>query len=159
MLINGQKVNVPFSMEFKIPRPDEDIIFTAKAVSVEEEYRAKCKQPEPPVTVDIKTKAKTFEYDDRGFKEAYRDWSYKSVDLQVLRSLEGIIWESVDMEDSNTWKNWRKECADAGFSQQEIGTIIRKVTEAQEPSPELIKEIRESFLAGKGQTGPAQSDD
>lgn len=146
MLINGKQINIPFRRTIVIPRVEEDIVFTAIAVSCEDDFNRLCKEPQAP-KIYKNNKFDSIDYEDPKYLKDLREHSTKRLDYIIIRSLENIQWETVDLEDSDTWKNWRKECSNSGLSDFEIGRLLSEVMDTHNPSEDLIKKMRENFLS------------
>lgn len=147
MLIDGQKVNIPFKRTIKFPRVEGDIIFTAVAVPCSDEFDGFCPSPEPPSIKDVKGNLVRIDFDDATYKKQVRAWHISRFDHQVIKSLENVQWETVDLKDPKTWGNWRKECVELGLSDTEVISLLNQVIETHQPSNELIEQMRSDFLA------------
>lgn len=161
MLINGERINAPFRREIVFPRVEKDIVFTAKAVSTTKDFERLCPAPEPKIERDSKGEFIRVVIDDPVYKKKLDERHTRKLDYQVIKCLEGVEWETVDIEDPNTWENWKNEAIEIGLSDVEIMTLIGKVLETLQPSEELIEESRQSFLASRGPSkdigSPSQS--
>lgn len=151
MKINGERVNAPFRREIVFPRVEGDIVFTAVSVSCTEKFEQLCPPIKPKVDRDPSGKVLKVHNDSPEFKEKEDDRINKKFDLQVIMSLENATWETVDLDDPESWKNWRAEALEAGLSELEIMTLIRQVIETLQPTPEVIEEAKKRFLATAAQ--------
>lgn len=160
MLIDGKKrVNIPFRRTIVFPRIDEDITFTAVAVPCSEEFERKCPSPEPPKIKNAKGELINIDYQDSKFLKETREHNILRFDHQVIKSLENVQWETVDLEDPTTWKNWRKECLDVGMTDTELLMLLNAVIETHQPSNELIETMKKDFLAQQARKEEAADQD
>lgn len=151
MLINGERVNVPYRQNITFPRVEGDLVFTAEAVSVAEHFDRLCPPIEPKITRDKDNNIVKVHVDDDGYIRAIQDRNDKKFDLQVIKSLTNVVWETIDLEDPSSWKNWKKEALSTGLSDLEVIDLVNKVFDTMRPTAALIKEQRESFLATQDQ--------
>lgn len=151
MLINGERINVPFRREIVFPRVQGDIVFTATAVSIEEEFEKLCPPIEPAIERDAKDNIVRVKVDDPKYIAKIKERQDRKFDLQVISALENVEWETVDRKDPDSWKNWRKEAIGAGLSDIEVIDLVNRVFETLRPSAELVEEQKKSFLAQQGQ--------
>ena len=147
MLINGERINVPFRREIVFPRVEGDIVFTAVAVSTIDEFESLCPEVEPKVEKDLKGNVVRVLVDDPQYMTALRERMNRKFDYQVVRSLENVQWETVDLKDPSSWKNWRTEAVAIGLSDVEVTTLANRVYDTLQPTRELIDEQKKSFLA------------
>lgn len=147
MLINGERINVPFRQEIRFPRVEGDIVFKAEAISVSEHFEKYCPAVEPKIERDLNNQIVKVHFDDPKYVAAVQERNDKKFDLQVIKSITNVVWETVDLEDSSSWKNWKKEALQSGLSDLEIIDLINRVFDTLRPSASLVKEQRESFLA------------
>jgi len=135
-----------------LPRPEaEDIIIRAESVSVNEEFDALVPMPVPP---SVRTKdGKKDDLEDGSYLEAVDRRDSLRWDYMILRSLRPseIEWERVNLDQPNTWKEWKKELIDAGLSDIEISRIQGAVMSACSLDEDKLKEARDSFLLGRDQ--------
>jgi hypothetical protein len=149
MLINGEKINAPFRREIVIPRVEGDIVFNATAVSVEQKFLELCPVIEPKTQKDAKGNIVKYLYDDPDYVKRSQERLMRKLDLQVIMSLENVKWETVVLEDPETWKNWKTEAVESGLSDWEVNSLQNQVVETLQPSRELIDEMKKRFLASQ----------
>lgn len=151
MLINGERINVPFRREIRFPRVEGDIVFTAEAVSVSEHFDKHCPAIDPKIERDKDNNIVKVKVDDPKYIAAVQERNDRKFDLQVIKSLTNVVWDTVDLEDPSSWKNWKKEALACGLSDLEVIDLVNRVFETMRPSAALIKEQKESFLAKQDQ--------
>jgi hypothetical protein len=153
MIINGRKPSGPNAIEIVIPRGDGDHFrFKAQAVLDFEPFLKLCPPPTPP-KMQRKGTGWFENVEDPKYKAALllhseleMDWLY----LQSLTATEGLQWETVKADDYTTWKNWRQEMQDAGFSRTEVGRIVKAIWRANCLDESYIEEARKSFSQPAG---------
>ena len=133
-----------------IPRPGEDIIFIAEAVQDWSQFSELMPEPTPPTV--IKPGGVRFEdVQNPNYLKAMEEYVAARTDYLVLVSLQAspdVIWETVDISKPNTWKNYRKELADADITEIEVGKIVMGVMRANSLDESMIDEARANFLHG-----------
>lgn len=147
MLIDGAKINIPFEKDIIIPRPEKDIVLHVAAVPYEKEFDKICPRPEPPVTRDLQGAVVKRDYDDKKYRKNLEEWSERRFNFLVLKSIKNVDWESVLMDDPNTWHNWKEECLSQGFTDPEVFRITQEVIGIHNPTKEMMDQMREDFLA------------
>jgi hypothetical protein len=69
--------------------------------------------------------------------------------LTSISATPDLEWETVKLNDPNTWENWRKELRDSGFSIPECNYLWSSFSEANSLDNSKIEEARERFLASQ----------
>lgn len=157
MKIGGVEVKGPSEEVLVLPRPlGEDIVIRCKAVLDMSQFEALCPEPKPR-SVLVKGGFKPRDNDPGYLAEVTRH-SEKRFAYISLKSLEPseIEWETVNMEDPNTWLNWETELRSAGLCSVEIHRIIICIMQANSLDEAKLEEARKSFLLGTAK-GPEKS--
>ena len=150
MKMQGKKLDARGIEYIVIPRPGEDIIFTAQSVLDMDEFENVVARPTPPIRT-YKGGVQQAVLDDETYQQSLNDWASKHTDWLCLKSLEAtewLEWDTVDINNPETFKNWHEEMKEAGFSSAERLRVIQGVMTANGLNQERIDEARESFLAG-----------
>lgn len=71
--------------------------------------------------------------------------------LQSLSATDGLIFETVNMQDPETWMKLEDELKDSGFSPTEVAMIFNGVTAANGMDEDKYKEARERFFIAEKQ--------
>lgn len=145
----GEKVEGPKDEIIVIPRGDNMVVFTAKAVLSYDVFDELCKEPKAPMVMDRKAGTTTFDTSDIRYKQQLDEHYQKRSDYMIITSLEdteGLEWELVDKNDPDTWKKYTKEFQDSGFTQAEINMIMTGVMTANSMDEEKMKEARARFF-------------
>jgi len=69
--------------------------------------------------------------------------------LQKVKDTQPIEWETIDLNNPETWGNIEKELRDAKFNPSEIARIINGALEANSLSEHMIDAAVQDFLALK----------
>jgi len=157
--IGGKKVEAPKPLMFAIPRPGgEDIIFQCSAVLDYSEFEKRCPEPKPP-TVKQPGKPDTVDRDNPKYLARLDEFGTKKMDWMVLQSLAGtpgLEWETVDLDNPDTWSGYKDELAES-FTDMEIGMLVSKVMEANIPDEKRQKEALDRFVAMQAAGSPSTS--
>lgn len=130
-------------------RIDNDVVFIAQAVLDFTAFDLLCPPPLPPNILKpggVESK----NLDDPDYKKAINEWGVKKRDWLILKSLEltpDIEWETVKMDDPETYVNYKQELVDAGFNTQEITMIVGLALKVNSVDEDKMEEARQRFLA------------
>jgi hypothetical protein len=137
-----------------IPRQEGNVVFRAKAVTDISEYTKSYPKPEPLIK-QIPGKAPAPDTNDPKYKQLLTEWSRNLGNWIELKSLEAtgpeLTWDTVDMGNPETWKNWTEELKEAGFLVSEINKVVDLINKANGFDDSVYEEATESFLAGQSQ--------
>lgn len=150
MLYKGKRISEPNKEYVVIPRPDEDIVFTAQAVLDTDDFDQLFPRPTPP-TVTHRDGTRAQNPEDSRYKAKLDEWGIKRTHYLVIKSLqatEELEWETIDFSDPDTWGNYETELKESGFTQIEIQRIIMCAFNANSLNESKIEEARRHFLAG-----------
>lgn len=148
--IGGQVVDKPSEQILVLPRVNgDDIIITARAVLSMEDFDRFVPQPQAK-RAWVKGKGNVLMTDDPAFLKEMETYGEKRFAFMALKSLEPseIEWETVKMEDPNTWTGWTKELNEAGLSEVEVQRIVVCVMQANSLDENKLSEARAAFLRG-----------
>lgn len=147
MKVKGKSVAPPATIERKLRRDGETIVFKCAPVLDYKEFETICPQPKPPV-ISRPGKPMITDTKDPEYLRAVDNWSARKSDWMVLKSIsatEGLEWDTVDMEDPSTWENYRKEL-ETCFTPFEADWIIGGCFAANFPSTKRQQEALENFM-------------
>lgn len=151
MKIHGKKIDRPEIGVVAIPRRDGDLIFMAQPVTEFEDFLKLCPMPLPP-TITRKGGAQAHDVEDKDYKAAMDVWATQRTDWMIIKSLqatETLEWETVNLSDCSTWKNYQKEFEGSGLTSIEINSIVQIVIDACGLNQKKIDEATKRFLAGQ----------
>ncbi|TXH41121.1 MAG: hypothetical protein E6Q97_38170 [Desulfurellales bacterium] len=149
MKIGGVVVSGPNVEILVLPRPTNNIVIKAQTVADFKEFERMVPYPTAP---GVRTKD--------GFKKdtkapAYRDEVSRYESLRfawmVITSLapSEIEWETVNLDQPQTWLKWEEEFKKAGLSEVEINKITLTVMQANSLDESKLQAAREAFLLGQ----------
>jgi hypothetical protein len=136
-----------------IPRPEQDIPFEAKPIEDFDEFNALVKPPAPPAKLG-KSGQKELDLDNVGYRQQLEAYNQMELDYMVVKSLEpsAIEWTKVNIETPKTWRLWKEEFSEAGFTLAEINAIFKLVMDANTLDEAKMKAAREAFIRGQVKT-------
>lgn len=149
--IGGRTVEGPKQGLLVLPRDDGDIVFRFIGITDDSEFEKICPAPKPPRIKDIK-KGQTYDnVEDPNFKKKREEWANIKMAWYFLKSSapSNIEWPSVNMEDSSTYQNYKKDLVEAGFTVGEVNTIYGKFIEVNMVTDDMLTEARNRFLASQ----------
>ena len=153
----GKKIAPIEATVVVIPRQSGDIIFRAQPVLNYDEFEALC--PEPLPSESIKPGgARIKNVKSPKYLDAMEKWARSRINWMMIKSLEateGLEWENVILEDSDTWGNLDDELQESGFSIVERSAVLSAVMDACGLSQGKIDKATKSFLAIQAE-GPVE---
>jgi hypothetical protein len=148
---NGEKLNAPKPIEVPILRSGEEpLIFKCGTVLDYEEFFKVNPRPTPP-TVRKPGKKPVPDFTDEAYDKASTEWAESKTMWMFLKSLaatEWLEWDTVDMNDPSTWKNYEKEMNEAGMTEIDIARVQGGILEANGLNQLKIDEAFDALLAG-----------
>jgi len=136
-----------------------NLAFKAEAVPDFKEFNRLCPMPKPPEILKAGG-VRISNVKDKRFLTALDTWASQKTAYTVLRSLQAtddLEWETVKMDDPQTWAGWRKELEDSDFVDSEIAKIIETVGIANCMDDGMLDAAREDFLAGEARQAELDS--
>lgn len=149
MKVNGQAVS-PRVVTFHVPTNTGAVEFRFRALTSDDKFEDVVKRPKPPVRTMPGNKQMT-DNTDINYLAALADWSGKMLEWQILQSMsatQGLEFDTVKMNDPESWKNWRKEMGD-NLGSRIVDHCLNAYVDANLLSEETLEEARKSFLAGQ----------
>lgn len=151
MKVNGIVLDTMRLVEVYLPiAGGKAVEFKFRPLRADENFENVLTKPEAPVKVG-KGGVKHANIEDKFFKQAVADWVTKKLDWEFLTSIsatEGLEWETVDMGNPDTWKNWRDDAAKV-FGNAELNKLFGGFLDAQYLTEEVMEKARERFLTGR----------
>jgi hypothetical protein len=140
MKLNGKLIEARYEKKIEFNRsPEPPIVFTLQSCNDMKEFEKLCPEPKPGYIV----RAGGEQEEDRSSKEyldAVTSRAERSLEYMVITSLKDIEWETVDLNDPTTWKNWKEEMLSTGFSQGEVTQLHNMVFQVNGLSADSVKE-------------------
>lgn len=155
MKIHGKAVLPPKPIKVAIPRNDEngepaDVIIFCNPIMDYKTFQKLLPQPKPPLTITVAGE-KFEDAEDSDYKRKVDRFGDLKLAWTVITSISdtpGLEWETVNINDPDTWENYRKELEDT-FLPREVDLICVGVFEANLPSEERQKEAMERFTSSQ----------
>lgn len=151
MKLNGKQPGVHIE-PIPLPRPDGDLIFKAVAIDDFEPFTQLCPAPNPP-TKTLPGGEVIPLLEDPGYNQALTNHALKRTAYMVVKGLsEGtpdLEWETVKLDDHNTWLEYRKELCESGLSDIEVTRLVNGVMCANSLSEIAVSEALQRFLASE----------
>lgn len=153
MRIEGNQLGEPHVELIVIPMKDQNVVFKATAVLDFSDFDRLVPEPKMP-TKHVRGKGEVPNEDSQSYKKLKEDYAKKRIAFMVLKSLQatpGLTWDTVDMENPDTWQNYEEELKKAGLGEYARAFVLKGVIQANHLDEERLTEARESFLAEKSQ--------
>ena len=153
MRINGKVVEGPNEVVRVIPRNNGELVFKAKAVLDYTIFEGICPPPEPPKKMKPGQDPEP-DYSNAEYVKALDEYATKRFHYMVLKSLEatdGLEWDTVDINEPDTWDKYEGDLKNAGFTEREIVIILDMVMEANSLNDDKIQEATKRFLQSRPQ--------
>jgi hypothetical protein len=150
MKIHGQKVEGVNEQLVVLPRPDgARLVFKVRAVTNYEEFDKLCPLPTPPKIFRISDQQHFENVEDPKYKldrvrrfEKEMHWLF----LKSLAATDGLEWEQVRLEDSNSWHLYENELNDSGVTKYEVAILRDAVLKVNALDREHIEAARADFV-------------
>lgn len=157
MKINGQPLAKPSNEILVIPRNDEkgepcDIVFVFQAVPTFTEFDEMCPRPQPRAVLKADG-TETVDTTHKKFQDAITEYAKKRLNWQFLKSLEatpGLEWEKVNLQNSETWEDWKQELSEQGITDHEQDKMFGTFLQANSMSERMFQDAKDRFLASGG---------
>ena len=129
-----------------IPRTNENLIFKLKPVNISNFDEI---LPEPSKKMRINSDGSKVLIDNDKAIEEYANKKLAYMLLQSLSATEDLVFETVDIGNSDTWCNYKDEMLKSGLSELEIVKIVKGMISACGLDEDKIEIARKDFLAMK----------
>lgn len=156
MKINGRVPEGPNVVPCVLPRQNGDLVFKAKALLDFDEFEKICPEPEPPIVRPAKGEPYK-DLKDKKYLASMERQAGLRMDYLVIKSLEateGLEWDTVQLSNPDTWKNYKDDLKNAGISAMETNRIIQAVMDANCLNEQRLKEAFDRFTAGEAVQEP-----
>lgn len=150
MKLKGQTLTDPPTLTLVLPRESgPDLVFKACAVMSYDEFDALCPTPQAPEKL-VPGGETVKLIKDPDYLKALDVWSERRTAWTFLKSLEatdGLEWETIKMDDPDSWMNYQEEITTSGIAPSEQNRILQIVLSANALDQEKIDEATKRFLA------------
>lgn len=128
---------------------DPSMVFNAQAVENFDDFNKLVPEPAP---TKIQKPGQGFrdDFTSPQYKKAQAEYLRKQSDWILIKSLaatKDLKWDTVDLENPETWSNWREELKEAHFSNNEINRLVQLVAKANGFDDSVYEEATQRFLA------------
>jgi hypothetical protein len=152
MKINGQEIPQLKYKEAVFMREPVPIVLKCNPITDLDAFDNLCPLPEPPEMIrpgGVREKNEN----SPAHQKALEEHTNKKMGWMVIESTKdnNITWETVDMDDIDTYSNYKSELIDSGFTPIEINYLLDVILKASQVETEDLKAMRESFLAERDQ--------
>ncbi len=123
---------------------DNNIYLEANVVIDFSPFEDLCPLPDPPVIDNVP------DYNDADYRLKIIERNEKKIDwvfLESIKETKDLEWETVKMEDPETWANYHDELRKIGINEIQEKAITQQVLNVNVMDEERMEEARDSFLA------------
>lgn len=147
MKLKGRAISGPNYAILVIPRPDGDLVFKAQAIRDLTDFEKLCPDPKAPMKM-VPGGRKIPDLQDADYLNEINTKAKKQSAYTVLESLKPseIEWDTVDIQNPDTWLNWEEDLKNAGLNYVEIQRIMYLVLEANSLDEDKLEEARARFV-------------
>jgi hypothetical protein len=160
MKYKGKKLEGRNTDILVLKKGNETIVFRAEALENYREFDKVCKAPVAPQILRPGGIRAPNEKDSK-YLERQNGYAEKRLNYMMIRSLvdiscysgddknntEKLEWETVDINNPDTYGNWQTELEDAGFSEMERMRVMVLCTQVNALDDNLLEIAKEDFLA------------
>jgi hypothetical protein len=137
-------------VEVYLPTADGDAVqFLFRPLdSVKDDFEKVVPEPKPPF-IQAQDGSRVYEHNNTGYKEQLVKYRIQKTHWEFLQSIsitKDLSFETVNMDDPNTYENWQKEVEEV-FGRAASNYLFNKYFEANTLTDELLKKAKECFLA------------
>lgn len=157
MRIKNRTLAPPPPKFVPLPRPDGDVILQVQAVLDYTDFDRLCPFPKPPVEKNIKTGQEKYLTDDPAYKrrvDVYANQKFCWIVIKSLEATEDLIWDSVDINQPETWSKCHSELASC-FTPGEVDLIMEGIAGVNAPSKEAQRDALERFMSSQADAAKA----
>ncbi len=153
MKMNGQVVDANFIVTLVIPRPGAaGFVFKAQPLTAEQHdfFKKVCPEPQPTMALFPGETVQRAIPNDVSYTQAKVRWVAAKSEYIFVASLaatEDLEWDTVIMDQPNTWANAIIELKNAGFLNGEITQLFNSVSSANGLDSKKIEQATKDFLA------------
>lgn len=153
MKLKGIKLVAPAPTPIAIQHGQETVVLLCRVLTkVDWDKHDKLNPSPEPIKLNIPGGGIKLDTDSEEYKKAVDVNIDKRLAYMVIASLdsnEDIQFETVNLDDSSTWTNYRDEMREAGFTDAMIGNLVNQCINVNTFDPKLIEAAKQSFLVTK----------
>lgn len=164
MKLKKQQISGVYVEHCIIPRPPITVdgaevpqyhAFQFAAILDYDEFHKLCPEPEPSEKI-LPGGARSKNYEGEDYKKKMVEWTTKRFNWSFLKSISAtpeLEWETVKMDDPETWKLYTEELKKAGFSVAEMSRMGQAFQTANTLNEDKMEAARRHFFQNqKGQS-------
>lgn len=158
MKIKGATVPAPEPITVNFYRGTTVIKLQLQAVLSFEEFDRLVPIPKPPLVTNVKDKTQTLDFKSREYiskMEKYAKLKSAYIAIKGLESTEGLSWDTVNINEPDTWVNYQKEL-EVTFTDMELNRLVDGINEANNPTERRLTEAFNSFTPSQDQEAGQQ---
>jgi len=148
MRYKGRKIEGRNSDILVLIKNGEKIMFKAEAVSDYAAFEKLVPLPTPPqVLRPGGVREANIHHPE--YKKALEAYAESKTNYLIIKSLEAsqdVEWDNIDATKPDTWKNWKTELTESGFTEIEILRIVQLCTRVNSLDDEMLEEAKNDFL-------------
>jgi hypothetical protein len=154
MKYNGRKLAGPRIKIEPVIRTEEEggnMYFRIQAITDFQPFLDLCPQPQAPEIL-LPGNRKKYDINNAGYKATINEWFKKRAAWIAIKALEPtteLTWETVDLNNPDTWQNYHNELRESGLADLEMTRILNTIMDLNGLNENLIEEARQSFLTGQ----------
>jgi hypothetical protein len=167
MKIGGQTVQGKHRVVVPIIR-ETPHYFVLGPVTDTAEFYEKYPEPTPPMIHNVALDTDEADYSSPKYQTQRLEYTGRFLDWLAIHSIKAgafgatgveqpVTWDTVDMDDPTTYKNWKQELQDSDHTESEINRLVDGVMEVNSLSAAMVESARNDFLRGREEAELAAS--
>ncbi|MHA1950751.1 MAG: hypothetical protein ACXAEN_26240 [Candidatus Thorarchaeota archaeon] len=135
-----------------LPRRKTQIVLTARALPDMTDFDKLVPEPTPKKNFH-KGKGWIPDLKDKTYMDSMKRYGRLRVAYFVVKSLvpSEIEWDTVDIDDPNTWDNWEDDFKKSGFTQHECNLVLSLCFSVNQLDERKLEQARQLFVLGQEQ--------
>jgi hypothetical protein len=139
------------------PKPEtvvvRGVVFTLVPVIDHAKFETLCPEPNPPQRRYPDGRVVTVT-DDKDYQAKLDIWGHRRFEYMIVESMSGVEWDTVDLNNPETWKNYKDDMRNAGLSEAECMFILNKILDVCGLNTSKIETETQNFLAQNQEKEP-----
>lgn len=156
MKLNGVPILKRFEDFVVLPREgSDDLVFRLVPVDSYEDFNKLCPEPRPPRRKLPGQEQSVPVYDSPKYVAAMSKHNRLSYDYMCVKTFADVEWDTVDINNPETWANWTTDFLNAGIRGSEFTALMNGIMKINSLNSDHLEEARERFLAMRRQQSQA----
>jgi len=157
MRIGSRKIELGGEEDVVIKRGDgEPVVFRIKSLKKSDYTKFDQMCPKPPIPISMNPKGEKWQNPENPtYQKKIEEWGTKRMGYMMIKSLMAtpdLHFDTVDIQNPDTYDKLEDELTDAGFSVLEIGHLFSKIMQICGLDQKKIEQATQDFLAMMGST-------